>query len=218
MESVKAEKDTSSSTRLLLRRLKTLARLLRFLEALAALLLLSWSSLHLPDAAALLRRLAAALLSPRFVFFLGNAIVLLLFADSRHLSSSSSSSSATTGDLNHEYLDHLYRTPAVPAAADVAFEDKKAVRVETRGKYRRSKSERVAPRRASPELRRSETEIGRKNEEEPKGPEDWIQSAEDAEEFRRTIEAFIAKQARFHREESMAIVSSAGAPEATLGK
>ncbi|KAF0923574.1 hypothetical protein E2562_006571 [Oryza meyeriana var. granulata] len=30
--------------------------------------------------------------------------------------------------------------------------------------------------------------------------------ADDAEEFRRTVEAFIAKQTRFHREESMTMV------------
>ncbi|OAY74746.1 hypothetical protein ACMD2_22867 [Ananas comosus] len=194
------------------RRLRTMAaRLLRLAEAVAAaLLLLSWSSSststpRIPAAAEHLRRLGSLLLSPRFVFLLGNAIVLLLFADSRHLSPSLPSL-----PFPFPFPSRGYSVPAPAPAPAPEFEDKEAVRVE----MRRSRSERIGGkdrrRRRSPELRRSETDLGirRRKEAAPAAEEEWVPSAEEAAEFRRTIEAFIAKQTNFHREESMAIVSS----------
>lgn len=63
------------------------------------------------------------------------------------------------------------------------------------------------PRRAAsppPELRRSESENGRGRRRSSATARDaW--GPDDADEFRRTVEAFIAKQTRFHREESMSM-------------
>ena len=79
-------------------RLRLLYRMLRVGELLALVAFLSWSSSRVPSAAAAVLRFAGSLLlNARFVFVLGNAIVLLLLALSRHdLSASSSSSGQQT--------------------------------------------------------------------------------------------------------------------------
>ncbi|CAL9187168.1 unnamed protein product [Musa hybrid cultivar] len=226
MDAIQAEKETAMRR---YRRLQKIGTLLRYLEAVAGLLLFSWLSARLPAAARLsvdfLRRLAAVLLSPRFVFLLGNAIVLLLFAKSGHLSPSpSSSSSATTtssasssaavGDLFDEFLESRglrFSFSLPPPQEEVVVYEDKAVCVETRA-FRKSRSQRMERRRGPPpELRRAETVVaGRKRDMFPptttEASEEEVQ-AEDAEEFRRAVEAFIAKQTRFHREERMAIAS-----------
>ncbi|EHA8591465.1 hypothetical protein COCNU_scaffold058515G000010 [Cocos nucifera] len=225
MDPVKAEKETAMRR---YRRLRKIAKLFHLLlEAFAALLFLSWSSARLPAAARFsvdfLRRLAAVILSSRFVFLLGNAIVLVLFAKSRHLASSADGSD---GDLYDQFIESRRRIgfsppppppPTVASPEEVGFEDK-AVCLETRP-CRRSRSEKIERRRRSLELRRVESDVGPNREKPPPPPpaaataevkEEGETSADDAEEFRRTIEAFIAKQVRFHREESMAVVSAEG--------
>ncbi|XP_009395212.2 uncharacterized protein LOC103980499 [Musa acuminata AAA Group] len=226
MDAVTADKETARRS---LRRLRRICTLFRCLEGLAAAaLLLSWSSSHL--SVDLLRRLAAVLLGPRFVFILANAIVLLLLAESGRLSPSPASAASDGGGALYEEIleirrrisDSLPPPKPAPTQEDAVFEDK-AVCVETRA-LRRSRSGRTLRRqRARSELLRSETDVGRKKaEEETLAVEE--DEVEDAEEFRRTIEAFIAKQAKFHREESMTavvpgaevnrtLVCSAGSPE-----
>lgn len=233
MDPVKAEKETAMRR---YRRLRKLAKLFHLLlEAFATLLFLSWSSARLPAAARFsgdfLRGLASVIVSPRFVFLLGNAIVLVLFARSRHLASSADGSD---GDLYDQFLESRRRIgfspppppPTVASPEEVVFEDK-AVCMEIRP-CRRSQSGKIERRRRSLELRRAASDVGTNGEKPPPQPsaaataqvkEEWETSTDDAEEFRRTIEAFIAKQMRFHREESMAIASaegphpSAGSPE-----
>ncbi|RWW54953.1 hypothetical protein BHE74_00038436 [Ensete ventricosum] len=212
MDAVTADKETARRS---LRRLRRICTLFRCLEGLAAAaLLLSWSSAHVSFD--LLRRLAAVLLGPRFVFILANAIVLLLLADSSRLSPSPNSAASDGGGVLYEEIleirrrisDSLPPPRPAPTPDEVVFEDK-AVCVETRA-LRRSRSGRtLRRRRPRSELLRSETDVGRKKaEEETLAVEE--DEVEDAEEFRRTIEAFIAKQAKFHREESMtAVVSGA---------
>ena len=106
---------------------------------------------------------------------------------------------------------------AAPAApAGTAFEDKPAVRASRLARApRRSRSEKMGPRlarrAASPELRRSESENGRRRRSSVTARDAqacW--GMDDADEFRRTVEASIAKQTRFHREESLTM-SGAGA-------
>ncbi|KAI9117115.1 hypothetical protein K1719_011281 [Acacia pycnantha] len=69
--------------------------------------------------------------------------------------------------------------------------------------YQRTLSEKLMKGQTQPKLRRSETEKKQmENRWENMYPQDKLSS----EEFQRTIEAFIAKQMRFTREESLAIV------------
>ncbi|CAN6336700.1 unnamed protein product [Urochloa humidicola] len=243
-------------------RLRLLYRMLRVGELLALVAFLSWSSSRVPSAAAAVLRLAGSLLlNARFVFVLGNAIVLLLFALSRHdLSASSGQQTSTASETavaatppppqaapaaagfpsfaaptpaaSSTLLEEAvsFATPAAPAApasmaapqvvvavvapappepaAAAAFEDKPAVRVSKLARApRRSRSEKMGPRlarrAASPELRRSESENGRRRRSSVTARDAqacW--GMDDADEFRRTVEAFIAKQTRFHREEA----------------
>jgi hypothetical protein len=103
--------------------------------------------------------------------------------------------------------------------ADAVFEDKQAVHVTTvRAAVptpRRSRSEKISggTRGAgSPDMRRSESENGRRRRRSTSSavPEEWGCAEDDddeGEEFRRAVEAFIAKQqTRFHREESFGLV------------
>ncbi|XP_042394865.1 uncharacterized protein LOC121985462 [Zingiber officinale] len=196
-------------------RLRQIGTLLRCLEVAAvALFLVSWSSARAPAAARLsadfLRRLGPILLSPRCVFLLGNAIVILLFAESRRPSPSSSSSSSSS-DVYGEFLqirgggDGHFTCSLAPSPEEVIYEDK-AVCIETPA-CGRSRSARMARRReANPEQRRADT-----NSELAEEDEKEVEAAE-AEEFRRAVEAFIAKQTRFLREECQS-TCSAGTPE-----
>ncbi|KAH7686040.1 hypothetical protein IHE45_04G078600 [Dioscorea alata] len=208
MDSIKAEKQNAMRR---YRRMRTIGRTIRSLEVCAAMMIILWTSPKLPNAVRasgeVLRAAATALLRPRFVFLLGNAIVLVLFVKSGNISGSPPPSS----DLYDEFLETrgaraVDASPAEAAAAaaeEGVCEEKKVVVVETKKReYQRTRSERMERGQEEPELRRSKTEVGRKADGE-----------EDAEEFRRTIEEFIAKQRKFNLEESMALVSSATANE-----
>ncbi|KAL6620764.1 hypothetical protein ACP70R_035903 [Stipagrostis hirtigluma subsp. patula] len=265
-------------------RLRLLYRMLRAGEVLALVAVLSWSSARVPSAAAAVLRLAGSLLlNARFVFVLGNAIVLLLLALSRHDLSSSTSSDeqpATAADsatppqqaapaaaATASFTSFAtptappaaveavsFTTPAVAppameapeaapsahepvrcAAVVAAFEDRPAssaaaARLSKARAPRRSRSEklsqRVARRAASPELRRSESENGRASGSGGAARRRSSVTArdaaacwgmDDADEFRRTVEAFIAKQTRFHREESMVLARHCEAAPAIAG-
>lgn len=240
-------------------RLRLLYRMLRVGELLALVAFLSWSSSRVPSAAAAALRLAGSLLlNARFVFVLGNAIVLLLLALSRRerdLSSSSSSSSSSFSSASggqqtsttagppppqdavfpssfagaptappapSTSLEAFSAPPAAPASDDrpgspVAARASKLARAAPR----RSRSEKMAagPRLlqvrraasppAAPELRRTESENGRRRRSSVSARAcRW--GADDADEFRRTVEAFIDKHKRFHRQESMTLAVVAG--------
>lgn len=259
-------------------RLRLLYRMLRVGELLALVAFLSWSSSRVPSAAAAVLRFAGSLLlNARFVFVLGNAIVLLLLALSRHdlsASSSSSSSGQQTGTAatstaaapppqdaapapaSASFPSSFAGTPlsppapatsleafsapppvaameaAAPADAGTAFEfddrPRAAARVSKLARApRRSRSEKMGPRvlqlrRAAsppptPELRRSESENGRRRSSvSARDARACGWGADDADEFRRTVEAFIDKHKRFHRQESMtmAVVAGSGHCEA----
>ena len=63
----------------------------------------------------------------------------------------------------------------------------------------------------TPELRRSESENGRRRSSvSARDARACGWGADDADEFRRTVEAFIDKHKRFHRQESMTMAVVAG--------
>ncbi|XP_071728148.1 uncharacterized protein [Rutidosis leptorrhynchoides] len=74
--------------------------------------------------------------------------------------------------------------------------------------YRRSQSENLMKReteKVSGKLKRSETEVGRRQDDDTPEENDVVDDLSN-EEFQRKIEGFIAKQVRFHQEEKLAIV------------
>ncbi|PKA66569.1 hypothetical protein AXF42_Ash003223 [Apostasia shenzhenica] len=206
------------------RRLQQIGRLLRCFEAAGVIFLLSYSSSYVQAAARysgeFLRRAASVLVSPASVFLIGNTIVLVLFAKSGKISSASSSISETESEdasgggepaiLSGDVCSDLSYPPPthLGPAEEVVFEDK-AVCVEIRA-CSRSQSERFDRIREERKLRRAETDVGRPLTAHDKGralAQDNVEDEDDSEQFRRTIEEFIAKQQQFQREESLAVIS-----------
>ncbi|KAG5050905.1 hypothetical protein AAZX31_02G051300 [Glycine max] len=198
------------------------SKALRILELCLALLLLSWILTRLPFALALsaefLRRLFAFAASPLFVFAVSNAIIAALLAQSRRLSSPHSADALYREFLQTRTAVSEPHAPPSPTPPEPVFHDKQIIAdmvqdtpsadAAAAAKYRRSQSEKIKvdaagkpPRRK--QLLRSETEKRSDSSPEILYPQDELSN----EEFQRAIEAFIAKQLRFLREEeSSAIV------------
>ncbi|KAL0921479.1 hypothetical protein M5K25_008556 [Dendrobium thyrsiflorum] len=224
------EKDTATRR---FRRFRHIGRLLRFLELAGAFVVLSYSYYYVPSIArnsgVFLRRAAVVLISPTFVFLLGNVIVVVLFAKSGQIASSSESGSALAGaDGSDEISSNLsYPTPPhLGEAEEVVYEDKE-VCVEIRASPR-SPSEELEKIREEPKILLLETEVSSGEAKSSSSPplklpqvkavaaQDRVdaEAEEDADQFRRTVEEFIAKQQRFQRQESLSVISySAGLPE-----
>ncbi|XP_077242760.1 tRNA-methyltransferase non-catalytic subunit trm6MTase subunit [Tasmannia lanceolata] len=235
IDTVKAEK-TSAMRRY--NRIRKIASIFRYLELCIALFFLSWFSTRLPIAIRIsgdyFRQLCVVLVSPYFVFFVGNVIIITLVAKSGQTSAGTSSGT----DLYDEFLKNsenrykirteTHSPPAnTPPEEEIVYEDK-AVCVESRyintdtekckcrdtetvKPYRRSRSENLEAEKRKEirrELRRSETEVCPKMEKSDENPTVASYSEDlSSEEFNRKIDAFIAEQLRrFHREESLAIV------------
>ncbi|KAE8818386.1 hypothetical protein D1007_03831 [Hordeum vulgare] len=203
-------------------RLRLVWRVVRAAELLALAVVLSRSFPCLPYAASAassaLRLAASLLLHPRSIFVIANAIVFLLYVFSRR--DPSSSSSASNQDAQDQYFlsfTAITEAPAMASEMDAVFEDKEAVHVTVHAP-RRSRSEKIGGGKpggrrtaGSPDMRRSDSENGRRRRSTSSaGPEEW-DAEDEKEEFRRAVEAFIAKQqTRFHREESFVLVAGAG--------
>ncbi|XP_042499161.1 uncharacterized protein LOC122077313 [Macadamia integrifolia] len=236
-DNIKAEKSKAMQRYL---RLRKMANLFRCVEVCIALLLLFWFSTRLPVAVRIsgeyFRDLCLFLVSPRFVFLAGNAIILTLFAKSGQFSALGlSPNTSGTGDLYDEFIknntdNQSRQNPQVddnsaptPAPEELVYEDKEIVHGEEKvntitNAYRRSQSENLNPKlktdsgeKPHRKLRQSETEkcwvIGR-DAEEPSTVALYSNGEDDMsnEEFQRTIEAFIARQQKFQREEFLAMV------------
>ncbi|XP_021714560.1 uncharacterized protein LOC110682527 [Chenopodium quinoa] len=92
---------------------------------------------------------------------------------------------------------------------ETVFSDEKEV--EVKASYRRSQSENMMKRECvenkQEKLRRSETDIyWRSLTGDESTAEELMEDGMSSDEFRRTIEAFIAKQVSFHREERLSVV------------
>ncbi|KAK8933806.1 hypothetical protein KSP39_PZI015525 [Platanthera zijinensis] len=219
-----AEKETATRRFLMFQQI---GHLLRCLEVAGALLLLSYSSSYVPAVARnsgeILRRAAAVLISPSFVFLLGNAIVLVLFAKSGQIVSSTESETAAgvsdTDGSGNICRDLSYPPPPhLKEAEEVVYEDK-AMCVEIRASAL-IESEDLEAIGDETKILPTEKEIVVGDRENPPAQQMKARDRqdgegdEDAEQFRRTIEEFIAKQQRFQRQESLTVVTySAGLSE-----
>uniref|UniRef100_A0A803LDP0 DUF4408 domain-containing protein n=1 Tax=Chenopodium quinoa TaxID=63459 RepID=A0A803LDP0_CHEQI len=153
--------------------------------------------------------LSIFLVSPQFVFILGNAIVITLFVNSGHLNSNLKS--PKTSSLERKNMKTVQKSvkkqvmPEENAMMAMIFstsEQQQVIKI-----YHRSKSDKVRREKVEDKccgLRRSNTEIKSlrgcgcsKVAKEGHYPEDHMSN----EEFQKTVENFIARQQRFLREE-----------------
>ncbi|XP_058736167.1 uncharacterized protein LOC131608377 [Vicia villosa] len=211
-----------------------ISKTIRIFELCILLLLLSWTLTRLPLAVSIsadfLRKLAA---NPLFIFAVSNAIIAALLAQSGRFSGENTDEHAGAGKLYREFMnsriavsDREHQPPSVtvetpPVASEVKCQDKEVISetvpapvVPDRedeassdfANFRRSQSEKwkgeAGKMQRRKQLRRSETEKLRETAKENLYPQDKLSN----EEFQRAIDAFIAKQMRFLREDSSAIV------------
>ncbi|KZV52630.1 hypothetical protein F511_07023 [Dorcoceras hygrometricum] len=148
------------------------------------------------------RSISVILISPRFVFVVGNVIMLMLFLRSGEFSSKKGEKPA---DLYEEYVEKCRRNQETfVAQVKTAASDhghKYGVCSDGRKMYRSCSVQNLVKGAAHGDhLRRSMTEKSRSHRQKCGGSS----KAEDdmsCEEFRQTVEAFIARQQRFLREE-----------------
>ncbi|XP_047326668.1 uncharacterized protein LOC124930360 [Impatiens glandulifera] len=175
---------------------KKIEALFRLIEMILLLLAVSSFSTY-KISGEYFRSLFGIILSPQIVFLIGNIIVAVLFMKSGFFSSSNMNESIDT-DFYHGYVKI--------GEKNVRFNEQKQssldiARVKDIPKKKERKIERSLPEKITKridrenmgrQLRRSATENCRK----VKCPEKEM----NGEEFRQTVEAFIARQQRFLRE------------------
>lgn len=230
-------KTEKANAMLRYRRLRNVAKFFRILEFCLALLFLSWTSSRLPFIVKIsrdyFRQLIALVISPLFIFLLGNVIVLTLLAKSGLLTAQSSANLCDEFTRNIENSIKLEpdNCPPLPEPEEIIYQDKQIIcgmntvtsapnydaieltlvadqSVSDQKVYRRSQSENLKgedSEKPCGKLRRSETEKFLGIERSGAETLELVDKLSN-EEFQRTIEAFIAKQLRFHKEEKLAIV------------
>ncbi|XP_051132430.1 uncharacterized protein LOC127252335 [Andrographis paniculata] len=209
------------------RMLQRLTSLFRYLELFVFLILLSRFSggmLSLVNHN-IFKELAATLISPRFVFLLGNAIVIALFFMSGGFSTLNGDKSL---DLYDEYVQKCQgqgrgsnsNSNSIISNQMMKSSDAYSYRyAHSKRKMKRCKSqnlEAVARRdEQHRELRRNLTEIphrtsssGSSSTAKRRVAGAYAEDEMSGDEFRRTVEAFIARQQRFLREEGEIPISS----------
>nr|ADQ43211.1 unknown [Schrenkiella parvula] len=218
-DNVKAEKAKALRR---YNRFRRVGRFFRAAEVCVAVLFLFWTFTRLPFAVQIfgefLRRLAGVISTPLFVFLLGNCIVVVLLTKSSDQTTGGSANAET--EVYQAFLSSVENRSNEGLADEIVYDDKQVivtetniphdeddrVEVDSHKVYGRSKSDVSANDRRvvikKPCLRRSETEKCRNSEKDKNYPEDNLSN----EEFQKTIEAFIAKQLMFRRQESLAVV------------
>ncbi|XP_045817421.1 uncharacterized protein LOC123910367 [Trifolium pratense] len=182
----KAEKQSTMKTHNIF---TSIAKTLRLLELCLVLLFLLWTLTHLPF---FLRISFDFLQSPIFIFALSNAIIAALFAQSDLRFSSSASDFASIVEERLEcQIKQINDKCMVDVNSCSAVTDSGNLQVCS------PLPETMNGEGENEKLRRSETSETEKVRE-ILYPQDKLSN----EEFQRTIEAFIAKQMRFLREDS----------------
>ncbi|XP_057966208.1 uncharacterized protein LOC131156497 [Malania oleifera] len=219
IRNVKAEKANAI---LRYRRLQKLATLCRFIELCVFLIMVSRISSQLPVSVKLFgdyfRDLFVALLSPRFVFVVGNAIIIILFSKSGQFSTQDPAGNSIETGIIEKIMDSSEKGLRIGkdeakyrAKQGTGIEKRVSTEVhtcsaETKKNYRRNRSENLVLdhcKKSLHVLKRSETEKYQKSSDfgvkqvERSYSEDNMSN----EEFRRTVEDFIARQQRLLREE-----------------
>ncbi|KAL3614052.1 hypothetical protein CASFOL_042126 [Castilleja foliolosa] len=182
---IKVEKPNTNSKH---RSITKLSTLFRFLELFVFVIIVSQFSTQFSFSfnrnGEYFRGISVTLISPRFVFLVGNAIVVVLLLISGQFSTEKGRKSV---DFYDEYVEKSQNKSQHKFSRVGYYEAKTTTKKKTMS---RCKSENYMERVSVKDLRRSVSEKCRKREEEMSG-----------EEFRRTVEAFIARQKSFLKEE-----------------
>ncbi|MBA0842994.1 hypothetical protein Goarm_000221 [Gossypium armourianum] len=202
--------------------LRKVANVVRFVEFCVLLVLITRFTVHLPVAGDYFRGLSVVPVSPRFVFVIGNAIVIILFAKAGQFSSRDSGS---VTDLYDEFVEkseknraiRWYETENRGKQREKSVDENKTVslnvhtsKVTTIKSYRRTQSENhktMNCNKACKQLRKSGSEKYIKHNDwdekrvvkSSSYPEDELSN----EQFRNTVEAFIARQKKLLRDEEV---------------
>ncbi|KAM5548832.1 hypothetical protein ABKV19_000311 [Rosa sericea] len=220
---IKAEKANAI---LRYRQLRKIGNVFRLLEVFVVLLLISRLSLQLPNAVKnsgfYFRDISGFMFSPRFVFVVGNIIIIILFAKSGRFSAKDSSTAGSGGDFYDEFVQNSeknqkIRRDEIEYKVNQSTCDGGIVPVQTHSSlevknYTRSQSEnlrREVCQNSRRVLRRSETEKFKKNIKsgEKKLPETvFPEDGMSNEEFRCKVEAFIARQQKFRLQEEYSVI------------
>nr|GLL23641.1 uncharacterized protein LOC113726291 [Ipomoea trifida] len=216
-QNIKAEKARAI---LRYRMMQKVTIVFRFVEFCIFLIVFSRFSVHLPPAFKLsgdyFRGLSVALISPWFVFIVGNAIVIILFLKSGRSSGNNAPTDDGKADLYDEYVKKCAKDQSFQEDNGRIEKQRKQTSVCVSGeevnphtyqskkrKINRSQSESWSVQRReepSKDLKRSVTVPCRKSEEKAAETDEMS-----SEEFRRTVEAFIARQQRALREEEFSV-------------
>ncbi|VFQ65833.1 unnamed protein product [Cuscuta campestris] len=211
-ENIKAEKVKAMNR---YRRMQKATAVFRFVEFCFLVFMFSRFSLRFPRDFKLpvvdLRGILGHLISPRFLFVVGNAIVIVLYRKSKGSSCSGEQSISVP-----EEEDGVSPAKCVmkQGRQSTSVSGEEEGEEETPGKRRRMNRSRsegwsmgAGPAESGRELRRSATTVKcRETEEKGGGGADEMSS----EEFRKKVEDFIARQQRLLREEEFSAFVSCG--------
>lgn len=197
--------------------IRSFTNLFRLIEAIFLLILiskLSFPSVKL-SVGNIFTEAAVFLVSPRFVFFIGNAIVITLFAKSgRNKSGHEPSKTTTEATSNDLYQEFLHKSEKKRSEVyDMKREQPKTASGVKRVSFGRSQSQKafeaVEPLESGKIMKRYESEkcmricdSDKKVLVRVKKPEDGMSN----EQFRTKIEAFIARQKRIQKDEEHLIL------------
>ncbi|XP_002869138.2 uncharacterized protein LOC9303185 [Arabidopsis lyrata subsp. lyrata] len=214
---LKMEKSRGILNFQVIRSFTSLFRLIELLFLLILISKLSFPSVKLSGD--IFREAAVFLVSPRFVFFVGNAIVITLFAKSGRYSSSQEPLKTTTeAESNDLYQDFLHKSEKKKS---VVYETKTEQLKKPSGVIKRVSFGRSQSQKAFEAVQPLESTNGEKTMKRyvsekhmricdsdkkvvvrVKRPEDGMSN----EQFRTKIEAFIARQKRIQKDEEHLII------------
>ncbi|PWA48658.1 hypothetical protein CTI12_AA488760 [Artemisia annua] len=171
-------------------RLQKITTLFRFIEMFLFLVMMSRFSPQLPFAVKVFsyyfKGISLTMLSPKFVFVIGNMIILVLFLKSRSLEKNENE------DACYEYVKTCDMN-VVNCSSVVAYKPKiSRSRSDNRMRVK-SKDDQTRK-----ELRRSVTDISKSTSMTEKR---IVKEELSSDDFRRTVEAFIARQQKILRDE-----------------
>lgn len=220
--SIKMEK---SSAIFKYRSLHKINTLFRFMEMIVFLVTISGFSSQIPSAVKVFgdyfRGITFTVLSPKFVFVIGNVIILTLFLKSR---AAENNDGDKNDDSCYEYVKScensvVNSTTVTPTTIPPPIS---AVVHVSKRKISRSRSEdpiRVECKvnQTHRELRRSVTEMSRSKKFDRAAAEKrYLEDELSCDDFRRTVEAFIARQQKILRDEEFSPMEYIGSQNHSL--